>query len=76
MNGIEAAFSAIIEKARETNNIVDGDYLGENNLYYCGKCNTAKQCAVEFLGNMRIVPCVCKCKEEEIKREVDKRNQQ
>ena len=43
MNAFEAAIGGIIEKARETNNIVEGDYIGENELYFCGKCKTAKQ---------------------------------
>ena len=75
MNGIEAAIGGIIEKARETNNIVEGDYIGENNLYYCGKCKTAKQCRVTFAGRERVVPCICHCKAEAIKQEEEQRQQ-
>ena len=75
MNGIEAAIGGIIEKARETNNIVEGDYIGENNLYYCGKCHTPKQCAVEFAGIEKVVPCICHCKAEAIKQEEEQRQQ-
>lgn len=75
MNGVEAAISGIIEKARETNNIVEGDYIGADNLYYCGKCHTAKQCAVEFAGIEKVVPCICRCKAEEIEREEEQRQQ-
>lgn len=75
MNGIEAAIGGIIEKARETNNIVEGDYIGADNLYYCGKCHTPKQCAVEFAGIEKVVPCICHCKAEEIKLEEEKRQQ-
>ena len=75
MNGIEAAIGGIIEKARETNNIVEGDYIGENNLYYCGKCKTAKQCSVTFAGREMVVPCICHCKAEAIKQEEEQRQQ-
>ena len=75
MNGIEDAIGGIIEKARETNNIVEGDYIGENNLYYCGKCKTAKQCRVTFAGRERVVPCICHCKAEAIKQEEEQRQQ-
>lgn len=75
MNGIEAAIGGIIEKARETNNIVEGDYIGENNLYYCGKCKTSKQCRVTFAGRERVVPCICHCKAEAIKQEEEQRQQ-
>ena len=70
-----AAIEAIILKAKETNNIVAGDYVGDDNLYYCGKCNTRKQCAVNLLDQLRVVPCICKCKAEEIKREEEARQQ-
>ena len=75
MNGIEAAIGGIIEKAKETNNIVEGDYIGENNLYYCGKCKTAKQCRVTFAGREMVVPCICHCKAEAIKQEEEQRQQ-
>ena len=75
MNGIEAAIGGIIEKARETNNIVEGDYIWENNLYYCGKCKTAKQCRVTFAGREMVVPCICHCKAEAIKQEEEQRQQ-
>ena len=72
---IEAAIEFIVEKARETNNIVAGDYVGDDNLYYCGKCNTRKQCAVNLFDQLRVVPCICKCKADEIKREEEARQQ-
>ncbi len=75
MNGFDSAIAAIITKARETNNIVEGDYLGDDNLYYCGKCHTRKQCAVEVFGTPRVVPCVCKCKADAIRQEDEARQQ-
>lgn len=74
MNGIDNALESIISTAKKTFNIVEGDYLGEDNLYYCGKCHTRKQTVFEFLG--KVVPCVCKCEAEEIKTEAETRKQQ
>lgn len=67
--GFETAIDAIISKSQETNNIAEGDYVGDDSLYYCGKCHTRKQTVVHVFGADRIVPCICKCKAEEIKRE-------
>jgi DNA replication protein DnaC len=75
VSGFTDVIETIITKAKETNNIVEGDYLGSDNLYYCGKCNTKKQTAVSFMGNIRVVPCICKCKAEAIKREDEARQQ-
>lgn len=47
----------------------DGEYLGEDGLVYCEKCHTPVQCRKEFLGKMRILPCICKCRQEEMRRE-------
>ena len=71
MNDIRLAVEGIVQKARETGNIVEGDYLGEDNLYYCGKCHTRKQTVFTFLGT--IVPCVCKCEAARIKAEKEAR---
>lgn len=46
-----------------------GDYLGEDGLLYCYKCNTPKQCRVEILGVMRTPMCLCKCEVEKRERE-------
>ena len=46
-----------------------GDYLGEDGLLYCHKCNTPKQCRVEILGRVRTPPCLCKCAVEQRERE-------
>jgi DNA replication protein DnaC len=69
MGDFSHAFDLLIERAQETANIGEGDYLGEDNLYYCGKCHTRKQTAVTLFGKNRVVPCICKCKAEEIKAE-------
>ena len=75
MNGFDSAIEAIITKAKETNNIVEGDYIGEDNLYYCGKCHTRKQTAVNVFGSDRVVPCICACRAAAIKAEDEARQQ-
>ena len=73
MSGIKDAMEAIIERAKVTNNIKEGDYIGEDGLYHCGKCRTKKQTVVELFGTMRTVPCICKCRADEIKAEKEAR---
>lgn len=75
MSGFESAMEFIIERAKETANITAGDYVGEDNLYYCGKCHTRKQTAVNLFDAIRIVPCICKCRADEIKAEDEARKQ-
>ena len=41
-----------------------GDYLDENGLLVCGKCNSRKQCIVEFMGKIRKPFCLCNCETE------------
>lgn len=75
MSGFDLAIEMIIEKAKETANIIEGDYLGDDNLYYCGKCHTRKQTAIKLFGDIKIVPCICECKAAEIKIEEETRKQ-
>ena len=75
MSGFDSAIELIIEKAKETENITAGDYVGEDNLYYCGKCHTRKQTAIHLFDVTRIVPCICKCRADELKAEEEARKQ-
>ena len=45
----------------------DGDYV-KDGLLYCVKCNTPKQCVVEFGGRVIKPYCMCKCEVEEEER--------
>lgn len=69
MNEFENIINSISEQAKNSNAIEQGDYIGDNGLLYCGKCNTKKQCKVKILGVERIVFCTCKCREEALERE-------
>ncbi len=46
----------------------EGDYIGEDGLLYCGKCNTPKQFRVKgslaAAINGGVMNCACKCEEE------------
>ena len=75
MDGFGLAIESLIQKAQETANIVEGDYLGDDNLYYCGKCHTRKQTAIKLFGETKIVACICECKAAEIKAEEEARKQ-
>lgn len=75
MTGIKDAIEAIIENAKVTNNIVEGDFVGEDGLYLCGKCRTRKQTVVTLFGESRVVPCICQCRADEIKAEREAQKQ-
>lgn len=75
MNEFNIALETLIQKAQETGNITEGDYVGDDNLYYCGKCHTRKQTVINIFGDTKIVPCICECKAAEIKAEDDARKQ-
>lgn len=57
-------------KASESIKQQEGDYIVDG-LLYCHKCNTKKQCRIEFAGTVRTPMCLCKCEVE--KREAQKR---
>ena len=75
MNGFESAIDLIIERANTTANINAGDYVGEDNLYYCGKCHTRKQTAIMLFDEVKIAPCICKCRADALKAEDEARRQ-
>ena len=72
---IELAFQDMVNKSIVANPQKDGDYIGENGLLYCGKCNTPKQTEVKTLGRVWRPHCVCKCRAEEIEAEKNERKQ-
>lgn len=75
MNDIKNVIVGVIQTAQKSNHINEGDYVGDDKLYYCGKCNTRKQTVVELFGEIKTVPCICKCRAEQIQAEEDERKQ-
>lgn len=49
-----------------------GDYE-KDGLLYCGKCNTPKQHRGKFLSMVKVVPCLCRCRSEELAAEEQQR---
>lgn len=71
---ISACIDALEAKAAERIKPEDGDYIGENGLLYCGKCNTPKQTRIVVLGKEKTPMCTCKCMQERRAREEAARN--
>ena len=63
--------TALEKNSEKANPIEEGDYQRDG-LWYCGKCNTPKQCFVELFGEQKTVFCLCQCKQEEkVRREYE-----
>lgn len=61
------------KKAAESIKAEQGDYIGDDGLLYCAKCNTPKQARVTIFGEERTPPCLCKCAAEKLEREEEAR---
>lgn len=68
---INDAISGIAARAARQYARQEGDYTGEDGLLYCGKCHTQKQVRQQFLGEMKVLNCACKCSVERNKREAE-----
>lgn len=75
MNKISDAVESIVANAKNSIRFENGDYIGEDNLLYCGKCHTRKQTKIVLFDEIRCVPCLCKCKAAERKAEEEARKQ-
>ena len=63
-------FESVIDNiAKNAPPMQPGDYMGEDGLMYCGKCNTRRQKRIELLGELRTVPVMCKCMVDEYEAE-------
>lgn len=81
MDDIKDIVGGIFTRAKQ-----DGDdFYGEDGLLYCGKCKTKKETKIMFPSlsdpeaprKETIVPCVCKCRKEEMeKREAEEKHEQ
>lgn len=69
-------FNEIFEKITTRAKPSEGDYYGEDGFLYCGKCHTKKETVItvpnfvhpEMPGKKKLVPVMCKCREEEVER--------
>lgn len=71
----EKIFDKLAEKAKENTVVNENDYMGDDGLMYCGKCHTAKQVRVEFLGIEKTPFCLCKCEQAKLEAENQMRKQ-
>lgn len=60
---MDTIVNSLEAKCRETAKWQEGDYIGPDNLHYCGKCNTAKQVIIikPWNGEVSTPYCLCKC---------------
>ena len=70
---IDAVVDEVIrgmEAAADMNIKVVDDYMdADTGLLMCGKCHTKKQKKIAFLGEERIVGCLCRCAAEKLEKE-------
>ncbi len=46
----------------------EGVEIGADGLKHCAKCGGALQVEIEFLGTKKILPCICQCEKDRMKR--------
>ena len=46
-----------------------GDYIGQDDLLYCGKCNTRKEARYMFMNKIMKVHVMCDCSREAFEKE-------
>lgn len=68
MDGLMDVVAAVEQKTAANAPKAPGDYK-KDGLLYCGKCHTPKQHRGEFLGIVKIVPCICKCRAADLEAE-------
>lgn len=54
---------------------IDPDDYKKDGLIYCGKCHTPKQWRGTILGQVRIMPSLCKCAKERMEKEEAERRE-
>ena len=73
-------YDKILAKAEKQTKTISqlkqGDYIGEDGLMYCGNCHTKKQTKIFLFERERVVPCICKCKEQEIREREERAKQE
>jgi DNA replication protein DnaC len=58
---VNAMVDALEARAALAIKAEEGDYIGDDGLLYCHKCNTRKQTEIVISGIVRRPPCLCKC---------------
>ncbi len=72
----------LAEKAAMANPPREGDYKGEDGLFYCGKCRSPKQCRLEgmlatiILGGVASGLCKCEAERDKAEKAEERRKQE
>lgn len=72
---IGQALGEMMKRSAEAYRIKDGDYIGENGLWYCGICNTPKQTEITVMGEVYRPFCTCDCEKQKNEAEEEERKQ-
>lgn len=64
--------AAPLKNAERHNAVVEGDYIGENGLWFCGKCHTPKQHRIQIFQETITPFVLCQCAIEREQREKQK----
>lgn len=72
MDGLLEIVATVEQKTAANVPITSADYM-ENGLLYCGKCHTPKEFRGNFLGMVKVVPCLCRCRADELAAEEQQR---
>lgn len=68
MEHLQSTFDEIAKKAEEK---AEGkrEHVGADGLLHCDECGEPTQCRVSFLGDERVVRCICKCDQDKLAEE-------
>ena len=69
------ALGEMMKRSEEAYRIKDGDYIGENGLWYCGICKTPKQTEITVMGEVYRPFCTCDCEKQKHEEEEEERKQ-
>ena len=72
MDGLLEIVATVEQKTAANVPRSSADYM-ENGLLYCGKCHTPKEFCGNFLGMVKVVPCLCRCRADELAAEEQQR---
>jgi len=72
---IGQALGEMMKRSEEAYRIKEGDYIGENGLWYCGLCNTPKQTEITVMGEVYRPFCTCDCEKQKNEAEEEERKQ-
>ena len=54
----------------------ESEYMGEDGLLHCSACHGAVQTVIHVFGKERVVRCICKCRENQLKAEEEQRKKE